>query len=220
MLRIRNRLRRALFAKQFEALHLGKLTYNLHQIGFTGLIFPDGSAANAGLLYTLLRVLWQTRPESVLELGSGLTTELIHHYLRLHEPTRAVSLEENPDWHRRVAERLTSERHRYLHRPLQGSPPFYDMTGIDGPFDLVLIDGPVADRRGTIGAVPARLASRFVIIVDDVHKSNERSGYRFAMALRAAIHAPTCATVIPGAKDQMLIVAAEMKWLLGHAGPA
>lgn len=212
------RLRRALFAKQLEALHLQKLTYNLQQLGFPRPIFPDGSAANAGLLYTLLKVLWQAQPGHILELGSGLTTELIHHYLSKHAHARAISLEDDLFWHQHVAPHLTLERHCYLHRPCTGDPAFYDMSGITGPFDLVLVDGPVGDRRGALAAIPPLLAENFILIVDDAHKPDNRSGSRFGQDLVRAIAAPTQWAIVSGAKDQMLITSSQRRWLLGRAG--
>lgn len=211
-----DRVRRALLGKQNEAIHVAKLAMNLRQVAFERPLFPDGNAASPGLLYTLMRSLWQARPHALLEFGSGLTTELIAHYLEQHEHAQGVTLENDAEWYARITQRLSGcNRHRYLHRPLVGDPPFYDMADLGAErFDFVLIDGPVADRRGTLDALPGLLDDEFLIVVDDVHKPDGFSGIRFAHALRRALGRNHDFRIVRGVKDQMMVASPGRVWAL------
>lgn len=128
----------------------------------------------------------------VLELGSGASTILIARALELvGDDAQVVSLEHHERWAAEAARAIDraglSRRARVVHAPLVAYPgapePWYDLSPLepdDGPFDLVLVDGPEGGARAPLaryGALPLlrdRLASGAVLLLDDALRKGER----------------------------------------------
>lgn len=142
----------------------------------------------------LLRYLFQTTDtsgvRSILECGSGVTTIVLAYALRSQGSGRVVSLEhleqyadltraalrdhELEDWAEvRLAPLEPVE--------LDGRTwPWYDLGAVpQGPFDLVLVDGPPGDT-GSYARFPAmpllydRMAMGGIVVLDDCTRADER----------------------------------------------
>jgi hypothetical protein len=120
----------------------------------------------------------------ILECGSGLTS-LVVGAVAQRTGNTMWSLEHNPEWSRKVQERLTRYRIdavRLLTAPLKDHP---DFTWYDAPVDrmpdrfaLVVCDGPPGmTRGGRYGLAPvmgSRLKPGCVILLDDAGRQEER----------------------------------------------
>ncbi|WP_158645613.1 O-methyltransferase [Stackebrandtia albiflava] len=154
--------------------------------------FPPlaGWAASPDLLRYLYELVCTEKRESVVECGSGVTTLVMAYAMRKQGEGRVVALEHLAEY---AAETTTLlERHglgdwaTVLHAPLVEVKiedeiwPWYDPAKIpEGPFDLVVVDGPPAavGEQSRYPAVPLlrdRLASDAVIVLDDYRREQER----------------------------------------------
>lgn len=160
----------------------------------------------------LCQELMARRPRRVLELGSGASTLMIARVLDLlGEDGRVVSLEHLEPFQREAAARVAraglEHRASVVHAPLvphAGSPePWYDLTALDeaeGPFDLVLVDGPEGGHRAPLaryGALPLlrdRLSPGAVLLLDDGLRRGEREVVERWRALEPGLRARLEAT--------------------------
>jgi len=134
------------------------------------------------------------RRRTVLELGAGASTVLLARLLR-EEGGNLVAVEHDAAWAAWVAARLGREgldgTARVVHAPLvpgsgdAGGLPWYAAGGIaaavDGAApDLLIVDGPPADRPGqgaarapALFALQDRLASGATVVLDDAVRPGE-----------------------------------------------
>jgi predicted O-methyltransferase YrrM len=140
----------------------------------------------------VIQQIHRRRPARVLEFGSGVSTVLIARVLRqLGEKARIDSLEHAEEWYQRTRELVRAagvgDVVRLHHSPLGSRDgievPWYDLgvlAGNDGPFDLVLVDGPEGgsrDRLARLGgflSVRDHLAPGAAILLDDGLRAGER----------------------------------------------
>ena len=95
------------FIQQQERIRFGQLE-NLYAIAFYHALssskfsnlqfFLSGAAANHSFLYGLLYVLENVKPKAILELGSGMTTNLTHAYAAQEPDSKVITLEEDEGW--------------------------------------------------------------------------------------------------------------------------
>ena len=166
-----------------EQRFLIKLFYNLNIIGYKRNIFPDGSSANASLLYIVLKFLIIKKPKKIIEFGSGQTTYLMNYMisnLDYLKDCKLISVEDNNFYYEIVRASLEiNENHNYLFTKLKetNNGNFYDISTINELFNLILIDGPVGgnNRCGVVSYLDNILSKDdFIIIVDDAHRKEEQ----------------------------------------------
>ncbi|MBY5161217.1 class I SAM-dependent methyltransferase [Salsipaludibacter albus] len=148
-------------------------------------------AATADLLHTMVRLVVDRRPTTVLEVGGGDSTVLLALALRHVGHGRIVSLEHDEhylgltralvdDWG--VAD-LVDLRHAPLVDVQIGdeSWQWYDPAALpDGPIDLLFVDGPPGglQAQSRYPAVPLswnRLAAGATIVLDDYAREHEQA---------------------------------------------
>lgn len=147
---------------------------------------PVKNAANHSLLYLIARTVTALKVERVLELGAGETTVLLDRLrTACGHPQTIVTVEHDETWLAMVQQRVA---HRLLHAPLKTrtiggrAVAGYDFkaVAIEGPFDLLVVDGPRADDRrgrynrlGALELVDALQPAGGAIIVDDAERPGE-----------------------------------------------
>jgi hypothetical protein len=156
----------------------------------------DGGAANASLMWFLWKVLATCQPTSIVEFGSGQSTKLFARYARLHPSANVCTLEHNADWMSVLAPQIALEGKpvEYVHAPLVSrsfvtrhgnirvnARAYQVPTGFGKRrFQLILIDGPDTGhgvdytRDGALEFIPDILDDRFVLIIDDAERFEER----------------------------------------------
>ena len=214
------------------------LQSHLARDGFMGRdFFVDGAAASPNLQLLIAKILGLCQPDTILELGSGQTTKALAHYARTHPEARILTIEEHAEWHQRMSLTLNApENHRYDTSPVV--PMEVSLPGggtastgwyargkelLDGRrFQLILVDGPTNhkagefvrySRSGLLPYLPAILADRFAIVLDDT----ENYGYAMtAHAMRDAISAagrPVTVFYVHGVKSQTILCSPEWQFL-------
>jgi hypothetical protein len=133
----------------------------------------------------LSAALWLVKPRSIVELGSGRSTQYLADYAMKAE-VPFVSAEQSRAWVRRIQRALTLGlvSGRFVHHVPIGSHHWYDVGRLDSlvcfPCDCLVIDGPVGAQEGLGQATRDGSAAREwlsraavrsrLIIVDDAHR--------------------------------------------------
>jgi predicted O-methyltransferase YrrM len=146
-----------------------------------------GAMRPAGLVLVCNEIMYANR-ETIVECGSGVSTVVLARLLRARGCGSLVALEHDEGWAARVTELLHAEGldhvARVVHAPLGGTPPWYDRAALDGlpqAIDLLIVDGPPADKPGMgLARAPAlalldpRLADGATVVLDDLDRQGER----------------------------------------------
>lgn len=160
-------------------------------------IKPWGYAANWSLLYFLIKLLDEKKPNKILELGSGETTKLLFRYIKENISSDVIVLEDNIEWFNNNKMNFIAERFSYLCKPLKElevnkricnwySYDFLDLSQQEKKFNLVLIDGPKGIRRfsrlGIIKYLPDILdQTNYIIIFDDSSRKGEEDTIKIVL---------------------------------------
>lgn len=147
-------------------------------------VSPDFACSLASLIAV-------RRPDTIVELGSGVSTLIAAYALKKNGAGRILSLEHDREWCRKSAELVRQHglesTATIVHAPLTPVTivgehwMWYDTSVIDDrtPIDMLVIDGPPANiqRLARYPAVPLlrdRLSARAVIMLDDADRPDER----------------------------------------------
>lgn len=172
-----------------ELQYLLMLERALRRLEIDEPFYPVRGAANSSYLYLLLRLITELPLRRVLELGAGESTVLLDR-LAGHRPFHRITLEDQPEWLERVAQRVAEAP---VLAPLRetsiaGRPTAaYDPTVLQDqpPFQLLLVDGPRGRRRfsrlGCLDLVEHHLAEEFVIVFDDAQRRGELDTIRLVL---------------------------------------
>lgn len=151
-----------------------------------------GWALDPEVLYAVAALLWQRRPDLVVECGSGSSSVWLGYLVERLGHGRVVALEHDEHFLRvsrdLVATHGLRDRVEIRHAPLEpwshlGEPPrpWYALGAVDDlkRIGLLLVDGP-PEAVGEQARYPAgpllipRCADDAVIVLDDIHRDGER----------------------------------------------
>ncbi|MFP4333970.1 MAG: hypothetical protein ACLFQC_00715 [Wenzhouxiangella sp.] len=165
-----------------ELLYQNIVHRDLDRLGIDDLpLYPVRSAATYSYLYLLLRLVQETGPLRILELGAGLSTVLLD-LLRERFGLELTSLEHDGDWVERIRKQGAGAviHSPLVERSLQGyAAQVYDSAVLAGDrrFNVLLVDGPRRSRRRSrwtaLEFIEGWLEEDFVIIFDDAERRGE-----------------------------------------------
>lgn len=196
-------------------------------------LFLDGAAATPSLQLQLYKCLSLMRPQAILELGSGQTTRVLATYCRDNPDCHVVTLESDPDWHRRLSQdiELSGKKHEYIWSPLKrvavkvdgahhpiSSLWYNEVPALLGSkFQLILVDGPDSggqfSRSGILNYLPAILAPSYVIVFDDAERAGERMTIDACERALAAAGLEFVRFGVKGIKDQAVFCSRDLMYL-------
>lgn len=148
-----------------------------------------GWAATPELAAWVVALIRETKPRTVVELGSGSSTVLIAHLLQ-EQGGRLVSLDHDAAYAEQTRKNLAIRglQAEVLDAPLRPltldgrERTWYDLSGLDLPetVDLLLVDGPphTSHPQARYPAVPAfadRLSEGAVVVLDDAGRPDEKA---------------------------------------------
>ncbi len=195
---------------------------------------PGRWAAGYPLLYALFRILSDSSPRRILELGMGQTTRMIAQYAAHHADCAHWVVEHNEDWiafflrnfslpNQTTLLRMSLVRKAALETSSPHTVPAYEdfARRLHGQvFDLILIDGPygttdtgAASRTDVLELLPGCLAGSFTILIDDTHRSGEQKTVEIIKAQLAAGGIAHKTATYGGEKDCTLIASADQRYL-------
>ena len=151
-----------------------------------------GGMARPVLLQAAWQLIREERPQSILELGSGLSTLVMAYALAANGEGHLFALEDNElhgaHTRRLLADHQLTERASVLAAPLitwkmeEGDHRWYSLMNLrtETPIDFLFVDGPAGYlapqvRYPALPLLQERLAEGAVILVDDIQRPSERS---------------------------------------------
>ncbi|MDQ3632483.1 MAG: class I SAM-dependent methyltransferase [Actinomycetota bacterium] len=147
--------------------------------------FSSGAMRISGLVH-VCNLIVHRAPGQVVECGAGVSTLVLARLLAQRGSGRLTALEHDPGWAERVEELLVREGltdvARVVLAPLEGG--WYAPAGVGQlpeAIDLLIVDGPPADRAETaearhpaLGALEPRLSADAFVILDDIGRDGEQ----------------------------------------------
>ena len=142
-------------------------------------------------LYVLYRILDDTKPQRILELGLGQSTKMISRYAAAHPNVTHYVVEHDPSWIAFFQNNFPlTEYSQIIQLDLEMIPysteqnvraykGFQDrFKGMK--FDFICVDGPLAADMPVLGRIdiltilPESLSEDFIILIDDSERDGER----------------------------------------------
>jgi predicted O-methyltransferase YrrM len=169
-------------------------------------------APDAGLL--ILKQILQSKPATIVELGSGISTMLISRLIEQEGlTTKLISIESDNDCMIECQQELifqgTSKHVTFIYAPLTNNDVdgtnmlWYNSSVIpEGEIDMLIIDGP-PERKGTSARYPAipvlqkQLSHQAIIIADDCGRKDVKDAVEKWMKLLKGAKSKTHRLVRP-----------------------
>ncbi len=197
---------------------------------------PGRGAIGYQLMYVLYRVMNETNPKSILELGLGQSTKLIGSYVSFKNgECKHYVVEHDEEWINFFSN----------HFPIPDSTEIIkcDIEDVsinvedenrttnvtkyvgfeeklkDKVFDLIMIDGPYGyrspdfSRVDILSILPQCLGKSFVILMDDCDRKGERETCNMIRVMLQDAGIPYWANTYSGEKDVTIIVSENLKFL-------
>lgn len=159
-----------------------------------------GWAANYSFIYMLYRILDNTKPQHILEMGMGQTSRLTSQYVAYCNPNATLDIIENDaGWIATYQPQLAQNEHIKVHqRDLEfftcdkvECRKYKDLNEIVGntKYDLIIVDGPFGatqtlPRSNVLDLIKSHnLAADFIIIFDDTERKGEQNTVAQAIKL-------------------------------------
>lgn len=149
-------------------------------------------AASYLLMYYLYRILDDTQPKNILELGLGQTTKMTSQYAKFNDDAKVFVVDDNKEWIDTFSNKLSltdnctlnyvpSEIFNYKNSE---NKRYKDLNNHvkDEKFDLIVIDGPNGfienkfckySRSNIWDLIENNVAKDFIIIIDDSERAGE-----------------------------------------------
>jgi hypothetical protein len=179
---------------------------------------PGRMAANYSLLYVLVRILRDARPQSILEFGLGQSSLLIDQFpVHCHTPIRHVIVEEDEKWvtdfcQNHALQHILCVPDKQQVRAFGRDIPVASLPKevVKTPFQLYLIDGPRGtDRysRFTICEIARQwdASTECMVLLDDYDRWGERETGQALIRICKQKGMPITHRVINGLTDQLLL---------------
>ncbi|WPR76873.1 hypothetical protein [Algoriphagus sp. NG3] len=156
----------------------------------TGYLFETGFSLPFQLIQHIINDMLVYRPATLLEFGSGLSTQILSKMIHVEGlDIQLISVDNDADW-QQILRKDCPQVQFYSFPLLPESPYAYTNSGSwydipskapwgEKPIDMVLVDGPKGStcekaRYGFIPFLEGKLGERPILYVDDTHREEER----------------------------------------------
>ena len=151
---------------------------------------PGRWAVGYPYLYVMYRVLNETRPKHILELGLGQSTRMIAQYAAAFQDVEHIVVEHDPEWVEFFCNDFPLPKNTKVVMLEREMVPYKDADAVrvfkgfketfqGQKFDFISVDAPLGSdmpqysRIDVLNLVPDGLTPNFVIMVDDCDRSGE-----------------------------------------------
>ena len=151
---------------------------------------PGRWAVGYPYLYVMYRVLNETRPKRILELGLGQSTRMIAQYAAAFQDVEHIVVEHDPEWVEFFCNDFPLPKNTKVVMLEREMVPYKDADAVrvfkgfketfqGQKFDFISVDAPLGSdmpqysRIDVLNLVPDGLTPNFVIMVDDCDRSGE-----------------------------------------------
>ena len=191
---------------------------------------PGRWAVGYPYLYVMYRVLNETRPKRILELGLGQSTRMIAQYAAAFQDVEHIVVEQDKTWTEFFAQNTSlSPRTKIVHLPVVETNYLDDGRTLvyqdfeelcEGKkFDLVSSDGPAHSqshkyrRVELVKLIPDHLADSFCIILDDFDVQECKNMWAVAKETFSRLNIPYGEGIYRGDKDVSMFTSINQKFL-------
>lgn len=191
---------------------------------------PGRWAVGYPYLYVMYRVLNETRPKRILELGLGQSTRMIAQYAAAFQDVEHIVVEQDKTWTEFFAQNTSlSPRTKIVHLPVVETNYLDDDRTLvyqdfeklcEGQkFDLVSSDGPAHSqshkyrRVELVKLIPDHLADSFCIILDDFNVQECKNMWKVAKDTFSQMNIPYSEGIYHGDKAVSIFTSVDQKFL-------
>jgi hypothetical protein len=153
-------------------------------------VFESGFSMSFQAIQHIANDIVVYRPESILEVGSGLSTIILNNVIQqLDYNPSFISLDQDPDWQEHLKIQCPSVDFRSFsiskenHFSFQGKGSWFDIPAgndlLNKTYDLIIVDGPKGSeskyaRFGILGLLRGRLGKLPILFLDDTDRHDEK----------------------------------------------
>ena len=151
---------------------------------------PGRWAVGYPYLYVMYRVLNETRPKRILELGLGQSTRMIAQYAAAFQDVEHIVVEHDPEWVEFFCNDFPIPKNTKVVMLEREMVPYKDADAVrvfkgfketfqGQKFDFISVDAPYGadmkqySRIDVLNLIPDGLSEKFVIMVDDTERNGE-----------------------------------------------
>ena len=191
--------------------------------------WPGRAALGYQAMYVLYRILNETRPKKILELGLGQSTKLISQYAKAYPPASHIVVENNQEWidffstdyELSDATRIVKLDCKLIPYKDEQVRVFDGFAGhfADDKFDFILVDAPLGadmkrySRVDILDIIPQCLEKDFVILIDDSERPGEYYTSGEICRKLDENKIPHCIHSYDGMKNSMVLCSSSLQFL-------
>lgn len=196
----------------------------LHNKSFS----PGRWAIGYPVLYLLYRILDETHPTQILELGLGQSTKMIGQYAKSDSSVQHTVVEHDPEWIAFFSQNFQlSENTNIVNLPLEKTT-YEKISNINSyhgfssefqnkKFGLICIDAPFGSEKlsriDVLRMLPQILAEDFMIILDDYNRIGEQNTIKEIKKVLDSHNIPYVTGVYSGDKDVIVLASTSLKFV-------
>lgn len=189
-------------------------------------VSPGRWAVGYPLLYVLYRILDEQNVNSILELGLGQSSKMTCCYTHTKNNVSHIIVDHNNDWTDFFSHNIDEifDKSKLVLCDLDYNDVYehYSYNGFKDSipileYDLIIVDGPYGSehdsRNDILGIIPSRLASDFVIILDDCEREGEKETFEKLLHILVENGIDCSVGVYSGIKEVRVITSKSRSYL-------
>ncbi len=188
---------------------------------------PGKWAVDYAFLYTLYRVLNDTKPKNILEFGLGQSSKMIHQFASFYPKTSAITYEHDQTWINFFMKHIEGDytlnikltellEINYKNEETLSYKNIHDEFH-NQKFNLILVDAPFASirysRSQILTLLPNCLEQSFCIMIDDCERNGEKETIQELFKIFNDQNVKYCSNLYSGSKVHILVCSEDLKFL-------
>ena len=187
---------------------------------------PGGWAVDYGVLYTLYRILNDTKPKNIIEFGLGQSSKMLYQYQKAFSDAKVCTIEHNQDWIDFFENEIQSDyktnivKHDLETIEYKGYDTLVyknlDKTIGNSIYDLIIVDGPYGSEhyaRTQLIDLVEHLSDSFCIVLDDYERIGEQETIKEVEAKLQSKHIEYTLAVYTSSKQHIVICSPDKEFL-------
>lgn len=191
---------------------------------------PGRWAVGYPYLYVMYRVLNETRPKRILELGLGQSTRMIAQYAAAFQDVEHIVVEHDPEWVEFFCNDFPIPKNTKVVMLEREMAPYKDAEAVrvfkgfketfqGQKFDFISVDAPLGGdmkqyaRIDVLHLIPDGLGENFVIMVDDCNRIGENNTVKEIENKLIELNIPISVGKYCGRKDCSLVCVKKFTFL-------
>lgn len=188
---------------------------------------PNWWAVDYAFLYTLYRILNDTKPQKILEFGLGQSSKMIHQYAAYFSEVNAVTCEHDQTWINFFKNHVDGD-YKINTKIIELQEVEYNEKKTlsyknikkefkNEKFNLIVVDAPFGSERYSrsqiLNLLPDCLDEIFCIMIDDCNREGEKETLKEIFKILDVHNIKYCSTLYSGRKVHGLICSEDQFFL-------